>query len=95
MADDRDNRKQYSAVTYLANNGVPVRLNGNYSIHHNKFLVIDGESVETGSLNYTAAAATSNAENVLLLSHVPPIARAYAIEWQRLWDEAVPLLPGH
>lgn len=95
VADERDNSKQYSAVTFLANNGVPVRLNGNYAIHHNKFMVIDGESVQTGSFNYSAAAVDKNAENVLLLSHVPALAQAYSGEWRRLWDEANPLLPKH
>ncbi len=95
VADERDNSKQYSAVTFLANNRVPVRLNGNYAIHHNKFMVIDGESVQTGSFNYSAAAVDKNAENVLLLSHVPALAQSYAAEWRRLWDEASPLLPKY
>jgi phosphatidylserine/phosphatidylglycerophosphate/cardiolipin synthase-like enzyme len=34
---------------------------------HDKFIVIDGETVELGSFNYTAAAEKRNAENVLVL----------------------------
>lgn len=91
VADQVDNQKQYSAATYLANQGVPVRLNGNYQILHHKFIVTDGVNVELGSFNYSAAAAGKNAENVLVLWNVKPIADEYSGVWKRLWDEGTPL----
>ncbi|MDH0342040.1 phospholipase D family protein [Chromobacterium haemolyticum] len=91
VADRKDNSTKYSAAQFLANYGVPVRLNGNYAIFHHKFMVIDNDSLELGSFNYSAAAAERNAENVLLLWHVPGLADTYAREWKRLWDEAEPL----
>lgn len=91
IADEKSNLKQYSAVTFLANNKVPVRLNGNYPIFHHKFMVIDGATLETGSFNYSAAAANKNAENVLVLYNVPEIADAYDKEWRKLWNEATPV----
>ncbi|MFA9441479.1 phospholipase D family protein [Uliginosibacterium sp. sgz301328] len=94
VADAKENRKGFTAVRYLANEGVPVRLNGRYAIHHDKFMVIDGETVETGSFNFTAAAATKNAENVLVLYDVKPLAESYLREWQRLWDEAEDMPPA-
>jgi len=87
VADMRANNRRYTAVTFLANQGVPVRLNNHYAILHDKFMVIDGKDVETGSFNYSAAAVTKNAENVLMLRDVPELAAKYAAEWQRLWDE--------
>jgi phosphatidylserine/phosphatidylglycerophosphate/cardiolipin synthase-like enzyme len=87
VADEKANRKKYTAVTFLANEGIPVRLNGNYAIHHNKFMIIDRTTVETGSFNYSAAAANRNAENVLVLWNVKPIAEKYLVEWLRLWEE--------
>lgn len=91
VADEKSNSGKYSAVTYLANNGIPVRLDGNYPIFHHKFMVIDSVNLETGSFNYSAAAATKNAENVLVLWNVPQIAQAYDHEWARVWAEAQPL----
>lgn len=88
VADRKENTKQYSAAQFLANQGVQVKLNGNYPIHHHKFMVIDGQHVELGSFNYSAAAADKNAENVLLLWNVKPIADTYSHEWKRLWDES-------
>jgi phosphatidylserine/phosphatidylglycerophosphate/cardiolipin synthase-like enzyme len=89
VADHKGNSTRYTAVNFLANHGVPVRLNTNYAIMHHKFMVIDGISVQLGSFNYSAAAVNRNAENVLLLKDVPGIATKYSEEWKRLWDEGV------
>lgn len=91
IADKKSNSGKYSAVNYLANHNVPVRLNGNYPIFHHKFMVIDGVSLETGSFNYSAAAANKNAENVLLLWNVPQVAENYDNQWNKLWNEAKPV----
>ena len=88
VADKKGNSSRYTAVTYLANHGIPVRLNGQYAIHHHKFMVVDAKHVQTGSFNYSAAAVDKNAENLLVLWNVPELAEQYAAEWQRLWDEA-------
>ena len=56
---------------------------------HNKFIVIDGSSVETGSFNYTTAAITHNAENALILWHIPALAAKYTTEFDRLWVESL------
>jgi phosphatidylserine/phosphatidylglycerophosphate/cardiolipin synthase-like enzyme len=87
VADSKANKVKYSAATFLANHGVPVRLNSRYAIFHHKFMIIDSRHLETGSFNYSAAAANRNAENVLLLREVPELAALYAREWDRLWAE--------
>lgn len=83
----------YTSVNYLANNGVPVRLNGQYKIMHNKFMIIDGKSVQTGSFNYTKAADKDNSENVIYLRDAPGTAEDYAVEFNRLWSEGQDLKP--
>ncbi|WP_438819374.1 phospholipase D-like domain-containing protein [Klebsiella pneumoniae] len=70
---------------------LPVHLNGRYAIMHNKFMVIDGKNVQTGSFNYTASAVSRNAENVLLIEDAPQLAETYQREFNRLWDEGTPL----
>ncbi len=84
-------KQRYSGAQFLANMGVPTRINSRYAIMHNKFMVIDGRAVQTGSFNYTNAAAHNNAENVVYLRDVLGIAERYEHEWQRLWQEAEPL----
>lgn len=95
VADSGSNKNRYTAVTFLANQGVPVRVNGEYGKLHHKFMIIDQRHLETGSFNYNAAAADRNAENVLLLRDVPDIARIYMNEWQRLWNEAETVAPRY
>lgn len=95
LADATEASKGYSAVRFLANEHVPVRVNARYAIQHNKFMVIDGSTVQTGSFNYTASAAERNAENVLVVRNAPAIAAQYDAEWRRLWNEGTELTPAY
>jgi phosphatidylserine/phosphatidylglycerophosphate/cardiolipin synthase-like enzyme len=88
VADWKAAQGKYSQIRILSGVGIPVRLNHKYSIQHNKFMVIDGASVETGSFNYSSNAVRHNAENVLVLWNVPEIAKGYSNEWARLWAES-------
>ncbi|WP_337052049.1 phospholipase D-like domain-containing protein [Serratia fonticola] len=88
VADEKANNDRYTAVTFLANQDVPVRLDSRYAIMHNKFMVIDGSTVETGSFNFTASAVKRNAENALLIENAPELAAAYQGEFNRLWNES-------
>ena len=72
---------RYSAATYLTNAGIPVWVDTKVAIAHNKVMVIDGETVITGSFNFTAAAQKSNAENLLVLED-----RALAAEYKANWE---------
>ena len=89
VADQKANSGRYTAVTFVANQGIPVRLNGNYPIMHHKFILVDGIHLQTGSFNYSAAAASKNAENVLVLHDMPVMVEKYQAEWEQLWSEGV------
>jgi phosphatidylserine/phosphatidylglycerophosphate/cardiolipin synthase-like enzyme len=90
VVDKSQKKERYTSATFLANVGIPVRVDSLYAIMHNKFMVVDGKTVETGSFNYSAAAATRNAENVIVIRDNPAVANAYQREWQRLWNESEP-----
>ena len=92
VAGEKANDSKYTAVTFLENHGVPVRLDARYAIIHNKYMVVDGDTVQTGSFNYTASAATRNAENVLLVQGSPELAKTYWDEFNRLWYEPAALV---
>lgn len=91
LADKQSASERYSAVTFLANQGVSVRLNCRYAIQHSKFALIDGETVQTGSLNYTHSAFTRNAENVVVIRGDSAVRQVYQQEFERLWAEGTPL----
>ncbi|MCW0323726.1 hypothetical protein NB698_004588 [Pantoea dispersa] len=92
VADEKKSRDRWSLVSQLACAGVDVRLNGMYSIMHNKFIVADGSAVETGSFNYTSSAEKRNAENAMVIKDEPDIARQYQAEFNRLWNESSPVI---
>lgn len=68
VADHRSNLEEQRsgagrhALTLLAKAGIPTRTVKAYPIHHDKFIVVDGMAVETGSFNFTAAAARATAK---------------------------------
>ncbi|MEI4269753.1 MAG: phospholipase D family protein [Candidatus Dasytiphilus stammeri] len=94
IADHKANNR-YTALTFLANHGISIRLNHHYAIMHHKFMIIDNKIVQTGSYNYTRAAAKQNAENVIVLNNAPYIALQYEKEFKRLWEESSVLQPHH
>ncbi len=67
--------------------GLDVRLDGNRYNQHSKVFVVDGETVVTGSYNFTQSADKQNDENVLII-HDAAIARAYEVEWEKVWMTA-------
>lgn len=75
------------ALTLLAKAGIPTRTIKAYPIHHDKFIVVDGMAVETGSFNFTAAAAKGNSENALVVWNDPALAETYLTHWQSRWDQ--------
>jgi phosphatidylserine/phosphatidylglycerophosphate/cardiolipin synthase-like enzyme len=77
--------RQASGVRAMLAAGVPVWTDYRPAIAHNKVMILDGADVITGSFNFTEAAQTRNAENVLHLSGVPELAALYARDW--LWRE--------
>jgi phosphatidylserine/phosphatidylglycerophosphate/cardiolipin synthase-like enzyme len=94
VVDKSNATARYTAATFLANQGVPVRVDYRYAIMHDKFIVVDGLTVETGSFNFTASAESKNAENVLVL-HDPAVAERYQREWERMWTESEELKPRY
>jgi len=92
VSDKKGNDTPHSAVNYVAQAGIPIRLNGHYAIHHHKWIIMDQVTVETGSFNYTDSAYLHNAENVLVLWNAPDIGKIYLTEWQRLFNEADPVI---
>ncbi|WP_456396449.1 phospholipase D family nuclease [Desulfurobacterium sp.] len=52
---------------------------------HNKFAVIDGETLITGSFNWTVSAEKRNDENLIVIKGNLPLAHRYRKVFDRLW----------
>jgi phosphatidylserine/phosphatidylglycerophosphate/cardiolipin synthase-like enzyme len=68
ILDKSQRTEKYSSADFLANQGVPTMIDAHHAIAHNKVIVIDGETVLTGSFNFTKAAQEKNAEHVRRIS---------------------------
>ncbi len=66
----------------LSDAGVSVEIDSDHAIAHNKVMIIDSETVITGSFNFTNAAEKSNAENLLIIQD-KNLAQSYADNWQK------------
>ena len=60
---------------------MPVQIDDKHQIAHNKIMIIDGETVITGSFNFTKSAEEHNAENLLVIRS-KELAAKYAANWQ-------------
>ncbi len=67
ILDKSQKKERYTSATFLSNSGVPVYIDADHAIAHNKIMVIDREVVITGSFNFTKAAEERNAENLLII----------------------------
>ena len=70
----------------LAQAGAEVTLNDKHKSSHNKIIIVDAEltrgTVITGSYNFTRAAQTQNAENVVILSGNVDLVKSFYENWQ-------------
>jgi len=97
VVDENGNRSKASlaALNLLASAGIPTRTISRYAIHHDKYMVIDKVTVQTGSFNYSKAAAKSNSENVVVIWNNPDVALTYLKHWQDRFDQGKPYKPEY
>jgi phospholipase D len=69
-----------SALSQLQANHIPVLIDSDVAIAHNKVMIIDGKTVITGSFNFTKNAQNRNAENLLII-YDKNLASEYMLNW--------------
>lgn len=72
---------QYTSGPFVAKAGIPTKMDAAHPIAHNKIMIIDGETVITGSFNFTKQAEEKNAENLLVIRDKNLAAR-YIENWK-------------
>ena len=53
ILDKSQRTEKYSSATFLVNMGIPTKIDAVHAIAHNKIMVIDAQTVITGSFNFT------------------------------------------
>ena len=84
IADSNQAAGKYSKIGNLASVVDEVYIDSRAGNAHHKFMVIDGESVLTGSFNYSKNAEQYNRENLLHI-HEPAI----AVKYRQAWEQSV------
>jgi phosphatidylserine/phosphatidylglycerophosphate/cardiolipin synthase-like enzyme len=82
ILDKSQKTERYSSATFFANARIPTFIDATHAIAHNKIMIIDRQTVITGSFNFTKAAEESNAENLIILRS-KELAGIYLENWQR------------
>lgn len=75
-------------IKELLDSGVEVRIDATHPIMHSKVIIIDNQTVITGSFNFSATAESRNAENLLICSNKAQAA-LYRENWEYLWSIAL------
>jgi phosphatidylserine/phosphatidylglycerophosphate/cardiolipin synthase-like enzyme len=81
ILDRSQKTEKYSEADFLHNARVPVLIDSRHAIAHNKVMIIDGQTVITGSFNFTKSAEERNAENLLVIRD-KILADQYTLNWK-------------
>ncbi len=83
---DKRQADHYSSVaTRLYQKNIPIKINTEYEIEHNKFAIFDNDKMITGSFNWTYSASNKNSENCLVISEEPDLISQYEKRFNTLW----------
>jgi phosphatidylserine/phosphatidylglycerophosphate/cardiolipin synthase-like enzyme len=82
ILDKSQKSERYTSATFISNAGIPTYIDSKHAIAHNKIMIIDKETVVTGSFNFTKAAEEKNAEN-LLITRNKDLAKIYMENWYK------------
>ena len=90
VLDVSQETSRYSSATYLFNAGVPVFIHDKSGQQHNKFIVLDGSTLITGSFNFSKQAEEQNTENLLVIRGKKTLVDAYLTTFKKLLDDSHP-----
>lgn len=87
ITDDECMTNKGNDCQALADAGIPVRTDHAEQYHmHNKYMVVDGVFLLTGSFNWTFQAGSHNQENLLVVDH-PFYIERYTANFEDLWTQ--------
>ncbi len=89
LLDESQLTEKYSKYRYLSSNGIRIRIDRRKGLMHNKFMIVDGTVLATGSYNWTSSAEHKNRENLLIIKN-KALAQRYIWEFKKLWTSSSP-----
>ena len=74
-----------ASAPLLKKEGIDIKVHSKHRIEHNKFMVVDENTVITGSYNWTNPASLKNSENCLLVWNDADTVAKYVNRFEYLW----------
>ncbi|MDE2028892.1 MAG: phospholipase D family protein [Candidatus Omnitrophica bacterium] len=87
ILDKNQEQETFSKSRYLIKKGIEVRYYQGEGLMHNKFAVIDGRLLITGSFNWTPTADWQNEENMIVIVN-NEVVKKYQQRFAVLWKPA-------
>jgi phosphatidylserine/phosphatidylglycerophosphate/cardiolipin synthase-like enzyme len=77
VLDHSNEKDAHSDLHFLLEQKLVPLIDAHHAIAHNKVMLIDGKTLVTGSFNFTQAAESHNAENLVILKGRPDLVSTY------------------
>jgi phosphatidylserine/phosphatidylglycerophosphate/cardiolipin synthase-like enzyme len=90
VLDKSQKSEQYSSADFVAHAGIPTLIDSAHAIAHNKVMLIDRQTIITGSFNFTTSAEKSNAENLLVIRNRPDLYQSYENNFRHHYEHSQP-----
>ncbi len=79
-----------SGIDFVAQAGITTLIDTVHAIAHNKVMLIDQQTIITGSFNFTTSAEQANAENLLIIRGRPDVYQAYESNFRHHYAHCQP-----
>lgn len=88
ILDQSQETQDYSELDFFHSQGIPTWIDDRHAIAHSNIILIDRQTVITGSFNFTTAAEERNAENLLVISGDEELAKKYLTNFAKHRDHS-------
>jgi phosphatidylserine/phosphatidylglycerophosphate/cardiolipin synthase-like enzyme len=82
-----DKTDEFTVGKIFSKVGIPTYIDDKVEIAHNKVMIIDNDTIITGSFNFTYNAQFHNAENLLII-HDPELQSLYVDNWNKRLNQS-------
>ncbi len=88
IMDSSQKKKRYSKWKKLKQGGVNVRFDEDHATANNKIILVDNTTIITGSYNYSKAAESRNAENIVIIKNNRRLFARFRRNFESHWDHS-------
>jgi phosphatidylserine/phosphatidylglycerophosphate/cardiolipin synthase-like enzyme len=95
VLDHSNEKDEHSDLHFLLEQKLAPVIDAHHAIAHNKVMLIDGQTIVTGSFNFTAHAESHNAENLVIIKGHPDLVSSYRHDFDHHKAHARAVETGH